>query len=109
MVRKMMSVMKWLIILLFGLVSCIAIFHYSMLAKEAREMQPLGQIVTVNGKKMSLYVEGEGEQTLIFLSGAGTPSPILDFKSLFSKLSDRYRIVVVEKFGYGFSDQTNEL
>ena len=108
MVRKMMSVMKWLIILLFGLVSCIAIFHYSMLAKEAREMQPLGQIVTVNGKEMSLYVEGEGEQTLIFLSGAGTPSPILDFKSLFSKLSDRYRIVVVEKFGYGFSDQTND-
>ena len=28
----------------------------------------------------------------------------MDFKSLYSLLSDDYRIVVVEKFGYGFSD-----
>ena len=29
---------------------------------------------------------------------------ILDFKSLYSKLVKDYRVVVVEKFGYGFSD-----
>ena len=40
----------------------------------------------------------------MFLSGSGTFSPILDFKSLYSLLSDDYRIIVVEKFGYGFSD-----
>lgn len=34
----------------------------------------------------------------------GTCSPTLDFKSLYSLLSNKYRIVVVEKFGYGFSD-----
>ena len=33
-----------------------------------------------------------------------TCSPILDFKSLYSLLSDQYQIAVVEKFGYGFSD-----
>ncbi len=38
------------------------------------------------------------------MSGGGTCSPILDFKSLYSLLSNKYRIVVVEKFGYGFSD-----
>ena len=38
------------------------------------------------------------------MAGGGTCSPILDFKSLYSLLSDTYRIVVVEKFGYGFSD-----
>ena len=38
------------------------------------------------------------------MSGDGTCSPILDFKSLYSRLSSKYRIVVVEKFGYGFSD-----
>lgn len=32
----------------------------------------------------------------------GTCSPILDFKSLYSLLSDEYKIAVVEKFGYGF-------
>ena len=30
--------------------------------------------------------------------------PILDFKSLYSLLNDDYKIAVVEKFGYGFSD-----
>ena len=39
---------------------------------------------------------------------SGSRSPILDFKSLYSKLSDEYRIVVVEKFGYGFSDVIDE-
>ncbi|UPQ85937.1 alpha/beta hydrolase [Ignavigranum ruoffiae] len=38
------------------------------------------------------------------MSGGGTCSPILDFKSLYSLLSDDYKIVVVEKFEYGFSD-----
>ena len=38
------------------------------------------------------------------MSGYGTPEPILDFKPLWSKLSNDYRIVVIEKFGYGFSD-----
>jgi pimeloyl-ACP methyl ester carboxylesterase len=38
------------------------------------------------------------------MSGGRTCSPILDFKSLYSTLTDNYKIVVVEKFGYGFSD-----
>ena len=37
---------------------------------------------------------------MIFLSGAGTACPILDFKSLYDLLSDDYNIVVIEKFGY---------
>ena len=43
-------------------------------------------------------------QTVLFLSGSGTPTPILDFKSLYALLEDDYRIVVIEKYGYGFSD-----
>ena len=53
---------------------------------------------------MNIYTEGEGDVTLVFMSGGGTCSPVLDFKSLYSLLSDEYKIAVVEKFGYGFSD-----
>ena len=42
------------------------------------------------------------------MTGGGTCSPILDFKSLYSLLSDEYKVVVVEKFGYGFSDVVNK-
>jgi pimeloyl-ACP methyl ester carboxylesterase len=41
------------------------------------------------------------------MSGGGTSSPVLDFKSLYSLLSDKYKIAVVEKAGYGFSDITD--
>ncbi|MBR1797772.1 MAG: alpha/beta hydrolase [Clostridiales bacterium] len=76
-----------------------------MLKKEAAVFDnPLGQHVEVDGHNMTVYVEGEGEHTLVFLSGSGTACPILDFKALYSLLSDDYRIVVIEKFGYGFSD-----
>lgn len=79
-------------------------FHYIQLKIEEPLRTPLGQIVEVGGHNMSVYKEGSGDKTLVFLSGSETPSPILDFKSLFSLLSDTYTIVVVERFGYGFSD-----
>ena len=78
--------------------------HQLRLNAEAELRLPLGQMVEVDGHSMSIYVEGTGETTLVFMSGGGTCSPILDFKSLYSLLSDQYRIAVVEKFGYGFSD-----
>lgn len=65
---------------------------------------PLGQVVEVDGHNMSIYVEGTGDITLVFMSGGGICSPILDFKSLYSLLSDNFQVAVVEKFGYGFSD-----
>ena len=80
------------------------LFHQIMLKVEEPLRAPLGQLVEVDGHKTSVYIEGTGDKTLVFLSGSDTPSPILDFKSLFSLLSDEYRIVVVERFGYGFSD-----
>lgn len=78
--------------------------HQIKLNHEKALRVPLGKLVDVNGHKMSIYVEGDGAQTIVFMSGGGTCSPILDFKSLYSTLTDQYKIVVVEKFGYGFSD-----
>ena len=53
---------------------------------------------------MHVYSSGNGNKTLVFLSGFGTPSPLYDFKTLYEKLSNDYKIVVVERFGYGYSD-----
>lgn len=78
--------------------------HQIHLKAEAELRLPLGQMVEVDGHNMSIYVEGTGDTTLVFLSGGGTCSPILDFRSLYSLLSGKYQIAVVEKFGYGFSD-----
>ncbi len=84
------------------------VHHRIKLKQERALLKPMGKMVEVNGNMMSIYVEGEGPKNLIFMSGGGTCSPILDFKSLYSLLSDDYKIVVVERFGYGFSDVVYE-
>ena len=105
--KKAKVIMKVVIIIFMVLiVALVAIYinHRIQLNKEEELKTPLGKIVEVDGHKMSVYIEGNGDQTIVFMSGGGTCSPILDFKSLYSLLSDDYRIVVIEKFGYGFSD-----
>ena len=92
------------LIITISILLIFVLFHQIMLKVEEPLRAPLGQLVEVDGHKMSVYTEGTGDKTLVFLSGSDTPSPILDFKSLFSLLSNEYRIVVVERFGYGFSD-----
>ena len=94
-----------LLILTAVFLAVMTVYNQIMLRKNrALYETPLGQLVGVDGHNMSIYTEGAGEHSLVFLSGWGTASPILDFKPLYSRLSDEYKIVVVEKFGYGFSD-----
>lgn len=83
-------------------------YHRLGLQREKVSLKPIGQMVSVNGHDMSVFVKGEGAQTLVFLSGAGTASPILDFKDLYDGLSKQYKIVVVERAGYGYSEGTSK-
>lgn len=106
--KRILRVLLWLVIIIIILILICFVYHRYMLKKEEKLRKPLGQLIDINGKNMSIYVEGSGSKTLVFLSGGGTCSPILDFKSLYSLLSDQYRIVVVEKFGYGYSDIVDE-
>ena len=102
------KVLLWILILLLALLLIVFIYNRIMLKKEEPLLEPLGQTVTVDSHQLSIYSEGEGEHTLVFLSGSGVPSPILEYRPLYSQLSDEYRIVVIERFGYGFSDETEE-
>ena len=82
-------------------------FHQLSLQKESKLLTPIGKEVTVNGHRMNVSVKGEGPQTIVFLSGAGIASPILDFKNLSDSLSQKYKVVVVERAGYGFSQDSD--
>lgn len=84
------------------------IYHRLALQREKASLNPMGKMVSVNGHDMSVFVKGNGPQTLVFLSGAGTASPILDFKDLYDGLSKQYKIVVVERAGYGYSEDTSK-
>ncbi len=79
----------------------------SVLEKKYLDNQIYGQKVEVDGADMSVYVAGEGEHTLVFMAGAGDPAPILGYKSFIDRFEKDYKVVVIEKFGYGYSDETD--
>ncbi len=49
-----------------------------------------------------------GENTIVLLSGLGTAAPVLDFEPLINQMAKNHKVVVVEPFGYGWSDMTEK-
>lgn len=105
---KLIGIIVSVIILILALiVLALTINHQRELSREAKENVPLGEMVEIDGKKLHVFAEGEGDITLVFLSGQGTSSPVFDFKPLWSRFIDEYRIVVVERTGYGWSETSS--
>ena len=79
-----------------------------MLLREAKLLAAPGRMVDVAGSQVHVYAEGIKNSAklpvIVLLSGSGEPSPVYNYKVLYSKLTDVHRVVVVEKFGYGYSD-----
>lgn len=68
-------------------------------------LQCNGRFATVDGHNIHIYAQGEkNAPAIVFMAGHCTISPVYDFKVLFEKLIPDFRIIVTEKFGYGYSD-----
>ena len=107
----MKKLKKWCLGLLSFLILFLVgtfIFHRISLEKEQASLTPMGKTVLVNGHKINVYVEGDGPETIVVLSGAGIASPILDFKNVSDSLSKKYKVVIVERAGYGYSEDNNQ-
>ena len=64
-----------------------------------------GEKVTINVHKIHIYTQGnDNAPAIVFMSGHCTVAPVYDFKVLYEKLQQDFKIIVVEKFGYGYSD-----
>lgn len=107
MIKILLIVLLVVVLVVVVVLMSLSIHHRIKLKEELELYQPLGHMVDINDKKMHVYMEGEGENTFVFMSGHGTSSPTIDFKPLWKKLSENNKVVVVEKFGYGFSDSSN--
>lgn len=69
-------------------------------------MKDYGTKIQVGNGKINVYSEGNGDNTIVMLSGAGVSSPVLEYRPLYRIMSDRYRIAVTEKSGYGLTEST---
>ena len=102
--------MRWarrLGIAALALLAIVAVSTTVNLVMDKREKSrtvPYGQRVPVAGGAMNVWTNGRpGRPTIVLLSGLGTAAPALDFAPLIREL-DGYNVIVVEGFGYGYSD-----
>jgi len=84
------------------------IVNVAFTAFEQKKYLPIGQLVDVDGENIHIYTKGHGENTIVLLPGLGTAAPALDFEPLINEMSKKNKVVVVEPFGYGWSDITNK-
>lgn len=107
-IKSVGKILLWIVIELLTVVVILSVVNQIALSIENKNIAVIGQRVEVyDGQYMNVYTAGSGDQTIVLLSGFSTPSPVTDFKKLADNLRAHYRVVVVEYFGYGFSDQTN--
>lgn len=114
---RIRKILKWVLItvplVLVGFILFVLgssyIQHRNLVAEEIAAYPPPGAMVEVNENNdmLHVYSEGSGPATLVFLSGLGTSSPVYDFQVLYRLLAHEYRVTVVERAGYGWSDITD--
>ncbi|MGN4124306.1 alpha/beta fold hydrolase [Lysinibacillus sphaericus] len=104
-IGKILAVLAIVLVLFLAIVFLVNIICNKM---EQGKIESYGQFVTVDGKNMNVFIQGEGEETVVLLPGYGTATPALDFKLLIDELSPFYKVVAIEPFGYGLSDETDK-
>ncbi|MDZ5610421.1 alpha/beta hydrolase [Bacillus pseudomycoides] len=69
-----------------------------------------GKIIEVNNHDMHIFTTGKREDkpAIVMTAGSGTTTPYADFYPLYDKLEKENRVVVYERPGYGYSEQTEE-
>jgi len=109
--RDRMRKRRWPRRLGFAAVTLLAVVAVSTtvnLVLEWRERSvtsPYGQRVPVSGGHLNVWRNGRTGPTIVLLSGLGTVAPALDFAPLVREL-EGYDVIVVERFGYGYSDMS---
>ncbi|MCU1580608.1 MAG: hypothetical protein JWP19_2812 [Rhodoglobus sp.] len=89
------------ILLVLAGVSTIA--NAGITSSEKSSLVPYGQKVSIASGQINVYRNGGSGPTMVLLSGYGTAAPAVDFAPLVREL-DAFDVIVVERFGYGYSD-----
>lgn len=76
-------------------------------SNDKKTNKAVGELHEVFGNNMHIYKGGEGDSTVVFLSGWGTANPYVDFYPLYEKLEKHTKYAVIDKFGYGYSEMTD--
>lgn len=98
---------KLLILIIFIVVEAIVIIWHQGLERVEEECyKPVGKLVDVNSHQVHMVQKGEGNLTIVFLTGSGTPCGYTDFYNLQDNLSKTAKTVTFDRAGFGWSEDT---
>lgn len=96
--------------LLIAALGLAGVTHWRASAREAAAeaaFPPTGQFVTVDGKRLHYEIAGEGPDLVLVHGASGS---LRDFTfELRNQLTDRYRVIVVDRPGLGHSDALDDM
>ena len=101
-----MENLKKILLIVFISIIVMILIHNILLDKEIENT--VGKYIFLENYigRINIYDSNKGSKIIVFLSGFGTGSPIIDYLPITNKLKDKFRIIVIESYGYGFSDDT---
>jgi len=97
-----------LIMVLITLIVVSTIINQILFRVEKNKYSIYGKFVEVDNKEMYISVLGEGENTIVILPGSGCVGSTILYRPLAKELAKNNKVIIVEYFGYGFSDDTNK-
>jgi len=107
--RIILRVLLWIFIVLIAFIILFICYTLICNRTDKRKLKKYSDKysnkVEINGRQMSYSIVGENNnQTIAILPGMACPSPITELKPIAEALSDKFKVVIIEPFGYGFSD-----
>lgn len=95
-----------IILVLLGLIVISTVYHQIRKIIENKKCQPPGQMIKVGNSKMHIYGKGKGKPAILFTCGNGMGFSLGNYYPAFDKLAKKTRVLVYDRFGYGWSEST---
>jgi pimeloyl-ACP methyl ester carboxylesterase len=103
-----------IVILIFIIAALLTVFivHKYLSAKEYNMLKDAGYVNSVSAGDYNLnvcmYGKENGKHTIVGIAGMGSNDFAVSVKPFMDKFADENRIVVIDRAGYGMSDDTTE-
>ncbi|WP_176762054.1 alpha/beta fold hydrolase [Natronincola ferrireducens] len=94
-------------VVLLGLLALSTVYHQIQKKIEVNKNPAPGEMIRVGDGRMHIYGKGEGSPAILFTCGNGMGFTLGNYYPVFSALAKKTRVVIYDRFGYGWSDSTS--
>ena len=102
---------RWLVPALVGTAAALgaaALYNLKQSRDAERRYPPIGRFLDVDGVRLHYIERGQGEP-LVLIHGNGTMIQDFTVSGLVDRLAERYRVIVIDRPGYGYSARPRQL